>query len=46
MRTRDINYWKNVNLSNKKIEPRTEEKLANYKIAEYLISEEKEKTAA
>ena len=41
-----IKFWENVIISNKKIEPKTAEQWANYKIAEYLLFSEKEKTAA
>ena len=41
-----ITYWQNVILSNKKIEPKNDEQMAIYKIAEYLIFWEKERKAA
>jgi hypothetical protein len=41
-----ITYWQNIILSNKKTEPKNDEQMANYKIAEYFIFLEKEKTAA
>ncbi len=36
-----ITYWQNVIISNKKIEPKTDEQMANYKIAEYLLFRKK-----
>ena len=41
-----ITYWQNVIISDKKIEPKTDEQMANYQIAEYLLFREKEKPAA
>jgi len=35
-----ITYWQNVIIGNKKIEPKTDEQMANYKIAEYLLFRE------
>lgn len=33
----DITYWQNVIMGNKKIEPKDDEQMANYKIAEYFV---------
>ena len=41
-----ITYWQNIILSKKDIEPEDNEQMAYYKIAEYLLFREKEKTAA
>ncbi len=41
-----IKFWENVIIGNKTIEPKTNEQMADYKIAEYLILREKEKRAA
>ena len=41
-----IKYWQNVISGNKGIEPASAEQLAYYQIAEYLVSRQKEKTAA
>jgi len=41
-----VKFWENVIVGGKKIEPITDEQMAAYKIAEYFIFREKEKTAA
>ena len=45
-RQTDITYWQNVILSNKNIEPKNDEQVANYKIAEYLLFRQNEKLTA
>jgi hypothetical protein len=40
MRT-EIHYWQNVIINEKYIEPNTDEQMANYKIAEYLLFRKK-----
>jgi hypothetical protein len=32
-----ITYWQHIILTNKNVEPKTAEELANYKLAEYIL---------
>ena len=41
-----IAYWENVITGKKEIQPKDDEEEANYKIAEYHLLRQKEKTAA
>jgi len=42
----EIEFWKNVIISNKRVEPRSKSEEAAYDIAEYYLSLENEKVAA